>query len=191
MKLPSLALVLGLAVVCGSRPVPAADAYCSDVIDVMFAENGSDVALATIGGGQPRVNFVSGKTDRRRECPSERPSCRLKSYVVPGDAVLAGGSVGGFRCVTVRSAKGTVTSGFLPKAVLVEAPPTTPRLGDWTGEWVRDREASITIQSKGRRAQREGRCNLRRARPREGQAGGHKRWWVRCGGTAARKCAHN
>lgn len=94
------------------------------------------------------MNFVSGKTDRRRECPSERPSCRLKSYVVPGDAVLAGGSVGGFRCVTVRSAKGTVTSGFLPKAVLVEAPPTTPRLGDWTGEWVRDREASITIQAR-------------------------------------------
>lgn len=141
MKTRFLASLLGLAVVCGSKPARAADDYCRDIAGE------EDIALATVGGGH-RVNFVSGKTDRRRECPSDRPSCRLKSYVVPRDAVLVGGSIGGFRCVTVRSAKGTVTSGFLPKAVLVEAPPTTPRLGDWTGEWVRDREASITIEAR-------------------------------------------
>ena len=61
MKIVSLTLVLGLAVVCSSGLAWTADAYCPDV---MVADQGNDVGLATVGGVQPRVNFVSGKTDR-------------------------------------------------------------------------------------------------------------------------------
>jgi hypothetical protein len=77
---------------------------------------GDWVALAMIGKELPRVGFVSPSTEKLPECPSATPACRLTSYVVPGDRVLVGDPVDGFRCATFRSSNGRDTSGFLPSA---------------------------------------------------------------------------
>jgi hypothetical protein len=107
------------------------------------------VGLAMIGKELPHVGFVSPSTEKLPECPSATPACRLSSYLVPGDRVLVGSSIDGFRCVTFRSADGRETSGFLPSAALVDQSIASPALADWTGRWVRDDEASITIKVEG------------------------------------------
>jgi hypothetical protein len=107
------------------------------------------VGLATVGKGVVRAGFVSPSTEKLRECPSAAAQCRLASYLVPGDRVLTGDRVGGFRCVFYRPANGRETSGFLPEAALVDQPTSSPALADWADRWVRDDEASITIKVKG------------------------------------------
>jgi hypothetical protein len=110
---------------------------------------GNWVGLAMIGKELPRVGFVSPSTEKLPECPSATPACRLASYLVPGDRVLVGESVDGFRCVTFRSASGRETNGFLPSAALVDQSTVSPTLADWAGRWARDDEASITIKVEG------------------------------------------
>jgi hypothetical protein len=105
--------------------------------------------LAVIGKQVRRVGFVSPSTERLPECPSATPACRLTSYLVPGDRVLVGSSVDGYRCAIFRSADGHETSGFLASAALVDQPTASPALPDWPGRWVRDDEASITIKVEG------------------------------------------
>jgi hypothetical protein len=107
------------------------------------------VGLAMIGGELPRASFVSPSTEKLRECPSAAPACRLTSYLVPGDRVLVGSGIDGYRCVTFRSTDGRQTSGFLSSAALVDQSTASPALADWAGRWVRDDETSITIKVKG------------------------------------------
>jgi hypothetical protein len=116
---------------------------------VMVVGSKNELGLATVAKGSRRVGFVSPSTEKLPECPSARPACQLQSFLVPGDTVLAGDRIGGFRCVTYRSAKGRETSGFLPSAALVDQPAPSSALVDWTGRWVRDEEASITIAAEG------------------------------------------
>jgi hypothetical protein len=111
--------------------------------------DGDWVALAMIGKELPRVGFVSPSTEKLPECPSATPACRLTSYVVPGDRVLVGDPVDGFRCATFRSSNGRDTSGFLPSAALIDQSTASPVLADWGGRWVRDDEASIIIKVDG------------------------------------------
>jgi hypothetical protein len=115
----------------------------------MVVGSKNELGLATVAKGSRRVGFVSPSTEKLPECPSARPACQLQSFLVPGDTVLAGDRIGGFRCVTYRSAKGRETSGFLPSAALVDQPAPSSALVDWTGRWVRDEEASITIAAEG------------------------------------------
>jgi hypothetical protein len=107
---------------------------------------GDWVGLAMIGKELPRVGFLSASTEKQPGCPSATPACRLASYLVPGDRVLVGDSVRGFRCATFRSPEGRETSGFLPSTALVDQSTASPTLADWAGRWVRDDEASITIK---------------------------------------------
>jgi hypothetical protein len=102
-----------------------------------------------IGKKIPRVGFVSPSMEKRPERPSATPACRLRSYLFPGDRVLVGGSVNGYRRTAFRSADGHETSGFLPSAAPVGWPAVLPALADWAGRWVRDAEASITIKVEG------------------------------------------
>ena len=68
---------------------------------------------------------------------------------MPGDRVLVGSGIDGYRCVTFRSTDGRQTSGFLSSAALVDQSTASPALADWAGRWVRDDETSITIKVKG------------------------------------------
>jgi hypothetical protein len=117
------------------------------------------VGLAMIGKELPHVGFVSPSTEKLPECPSATPACRLSSYLVPGDRVLVGSSIDGFRCVTFRSADGRETSGFLPSAALVDQSIASPALADWTGRWVRDTEGRRTRSSAAFRSGATGSSN--------------------------------
>ena len=107
------------------------------------------VGLAMIGKELRRVGFVSPSTEKLRECPAATPTCRLTSYLVPGDRVLVGSTIDGYRSVAFCSADGRQTSGFLPSAALVDQSTTSPALVDWAGRWARDDKASITIKVEG------------------------------------------
>jgi hypothetical protein len=106
----------------------------------------SAVALARIGGGSPRVNFV--KRDAvRKGCPSSSLACREKAYLVPGDEVVVSGVKGEFVCVSYVDGKGRVTDGWLPGAavtVVQDSPAVQPR--DWVGQWQSGPEQTIVIK---------------------------------------------
>ena len=71
------------------------------------------------GVAQGKVHF-----QRRAEpCPPNPESCPSlqKAYLVPGDVVLAGSVVHGFRCAYYGTAKGDIAAGFLPANLLEPA----------------------------------------------------------------------
>jgi hypothetical protein len=136
-------LVAGFAAPIGQAL--AQDGFCGGA---MVFGDANDIALATITDAAPRTHLVAGKTPARSGCPSAEAACRLKAYLVPGDQVLIAAGSGNFRCATFRSVKGSETSGFLPARALTETSPATPALADWTGKWVREHEATLTISTK-------------------------------------------
>ncbi len=51
---------------------------------------------------KPRVNFIKSPYDddfKAAACPNDMDACRMKSYLVPGDLVLAGPVQDAFTCV--------------------------------------------------------------------------------------------
>jgi hypothetical protein len=123
----------------------AQNAYCSGA---MVSGDANEIALATVTDAAPRVQFIAGPTGARPGCPSAQAACRAKAYLVPGDEVLVGPRTADVRCATFRSVKGVETSGFLPARALSETSPPTPTLADWTGSWVREHEAALTISAE-------------------------------------------
>jgi hypothetical protein len=90
-----------------------------------------------------RVNFVKSPYDddfKAETCPAVTAACRKKSYLVAGDLVLVGRTLGDFTCVTYQSPlarKQDWTTGWLPSSALMPvAPMASPRTSDWVGEWV-------------------------------------------------------
>jgi hypothetical protein len=90
----------------------------------------------------PRVNFIKSPYDddlKAATCPADTAACRQKSYLVAGDLVLTGQSLGPFTCVTYQSPQArqpSVTTAWLPASALTPvAPMASPKLSDWTGAW--------------------------------------------------------
>src|SRR5471030_366431 len=55
---------------------------------------------------KPRVNFVKSPYDddfKAEGCPAATEACRKKSYLVTGDLVLTGKTLGAFTCVDYQS----------------------------------------------------------------------------------------
>jgi hypothetical protein len=91
---------------------------------------------------QPRVNFIKSPYDddfKADACPAATDACRKKSYLVTGDLVLLGRTLGDFTCVTYQSPqarKQVWTAGWLPRGALAPVKPmASPRMTDWTGTW--------------------------------------------------------
>ncbi len=71
-----------------------------------------------------------------KDCPTGE-NCRAKSYVIPGDEVLAGEQYGSYTCVWYQRAKGDETVGWIETSSLelgYEDPEETKNR--WTGKWV-------------------------------------------------------
>jgi hypothetical protein len=144
-------------------PSFAADELNCDGIDE--AADSSSFKVARVRAGSARVNFVNGprsfsgtpaENDKRKSCPSVSAVCRDKSYVVPGNFVLTREDARGFVCATYVSPRGNATSGWLPTSSLEPlAPPSEPKLADWTGAWKRT-EADISIKAKDGKLSAEG-----------------------------------
>ena len=91
---------------------------------------------------KPRVNFVKSPYDddfKAETCPADTQACRKKSYLVTGDLVLTGKTLGAFTCISYQSpqAKKQIwATGWLPSAALTPvAPLASPKIPDWLGTW--------------------------------------------------------
>lgn len=104
---------------------------------------GDEIRVAEVKRDTARVHFVDGPW-RNKACPSAAPACRSKSFVVPGDVVVTGASVGGLTCSVYLGARGAETVGYLPTAALAPWPAARQAPGDWRGDW-RGPERSLTI----------------------------------------------
>ncbi len=113
-----------------------AECVWSDII-------GTDPRVAEVRHDAPRVPLLWGEAIRKG-CPSAAPACRQKGYLVPGDVVLVGKSVGDYSCIGYIGARGPETISFLPTAALSPWPAGRPAPTDWAGSW-RAPERTLTI----------------------------------------------
>lgn len=90
-------------------------------------------STAKILGAKNSKTFFYGDD---KDCPAGE-NCRTKSYVIPGDEVIAARQYGGFTCVWYQPAKGNETVGWVETNSLelgYEDPEDTK--GKWIGNWV-------------------------------------------------------
>jgi hypothetical protein len=122
-------------------PARTASADCEDAPD--------NVALARVVTTDAKLNFIAGPDKRTPACPSTESACKLKAFLVPGDAVLVNATDGPFVCAMFKSQAGVETRGWLPRATLQIAPPEAAPAQKWAGKWRRDRGAGIVLKSDG------------------------------------------
>jgi len=91
---------------------------------------------------KPRVNFIKSPYDddfKAETCPADTEACRRKSYLVTGDLVLTGKTLGAFTCIAYqspRAKKQIWATGWLPSTALTPvAPMASPKISDWLGTW--------------------------------------------------------
>lgn len=110
-----------------------------------------DIALARIGKDAPRTYFVKNASDAKG-CPAATEACRDKSYLVPGDRVIASRTQGRFICVDFIGAKGADRTGWLPAAAITREVQPPVALADWTGTWSQV-ESKVTIKPGRKRGE--------------------------------------
>src|SRR5438128_5149361 len=104
-------------------------------------------ALARVVTQQARLYFIAGAS--KRSCPSAERACRLRAYLVPGDEVLIDAAEGPYVCAFFKSQRGPETRAWVPRAALQIVPPEAAPARQWAGQWDRDREGQLIIQSDG------------------------------------------
>ncbi|HEX4846955.1 MAG TPA: hypothetical protein VFV30_02330 [Novosphingobium sp.] len=141
-------LIAGAVLALGqAAPAFAGDGFCRNGI---FTEQNPAFGLARISG-QGKARFY----DDMNGCPSVGPSCQQKTYVVPGDRVVTGRSLGQFVCVYFPNGVGG-TAGWMPRSRLTALPvnprpPLTAWLGRWADNdnWVRFSRAGSGLKAEG------------------------------------------
>jgi hypothetical protein len=99
---------------------------------------------AGVRGQAKRLYFVHGGAEMP-SCPDASPACRSPSYVIAGDIVLTGRTLGPYTCALAVDVHGRRTEGWLPTADLQPFPPLA--IADWYGFWVAPPDnRRITIQ---------------------------------------------
>ncbi|WP_291688253.1 hypothetical protein [Bradyrhizobium sp.] len=88
---------------------------------------------------RPRVSFVKSPYDddfKAETCPASTEACRQKAYLVAGDLVLTGKTLGSFTCISYQEKKQMWATGWLPGTALTPvAPMPSPKISDWLGTW--------------------------------------------------------
>lgn len=118
-----LAILLGLL---ASPSIASAGCVFSDLLR-------DGAKTARVRAGAPRLHFVWDNV-LVAGCPDDRPACRERAFVVPGDVVLAGPVHRGYTCAAFASVK-AVTIGWLPTAALLPIAAVPRASTDWTGRW--------------------------------------------------------
>jgi hypothetical protein len=136
---PSVLLLLAASSAAGAMTED--DGTCRNGI---FPVQNEAVRLATIAGSG-RAYFL-GDMDG---CPNAEARCRQRTYVVPGDRVVAGRSRGGYVCVYYPS-RGGGSAGWMEVGRL-EAVATDPNppLSAWLGSWSEDGNPRVTFERRG------------------------------------------
>jgi hypothetical protein len=125
--------------------------------DHVAAESGDDdggLAHARLVRVKPGGKRYFYRTEEVAGCPALTARCRRKGYVLPGDVLVAGASIGAFTTVEFAKPKGMHSYGAIESAGIEPIPPqAAPPLSAWTGEWVRDIDAHISIKAVGASAE--------------------------------------
>ena len=86
-----------------------------------------------------RVNFIKSPYDddfKAETCPADTDACRKKSYLVTGNLVLTGTTLGAFTCISYQMKKQVWATSWLPSTALTPvAPMASPKISDWLGTW--------------------------------------------------------
>jgi hypothetical protein len=124
------------------------------------------------GSFRVRSGVARGKVRFQSEAKACSPDAKCpwleKSYLVPGDVVLAGPEVHGFRCSIFGTAKGKAVNGFLPMEALESAPAKNDLDAAFlSGTWSNDEyEAEITFTpGEGKKVKAEGAATWRGPTP--------------------------
>ncbi|MFM5906186.1 MAG: hypothetical protein ACKOPO_01125 [Novosphingobium sp.] len=110
----------------------------------LFAETEVSVSLAAVAG-KGRAHFWYDMDD----CPQAGERCRLRSYLVAGDRVLAGRSKGAWTCAFYPG-KGGGSAGWIESARLSRLPANPkPPIEAWLGDWESDGARYVSFRRKG------------------------------------------
>jgi hypothetical protein len=108
-----------------------------------FPANNPAPGLAKVVGAG-RLHF---QTDTGA-CPGEAAACRQRAYVVSGNLVLTGQTVGPYVCAFFPNKVGG-SAGYVEAARLAPLPvPAAPALTAWLGHWA-DGDDTIVLKAKG------------------------------------------
>lgn len=130
---PALLIAAALAII---PTAVSAGCVLSDLV-------GGDARAAAIRPETPRTRFVQDDA-LAPGCPSEKPACQQKAFLVPGDVVLTGQVQGAYTCSGFAAGKGALTIGWLPSAALAPLPEAEHAPSDWAGHWIAP-EQDLTI----------------------------------------------
>ena len=120
----------GLALTLAATAAAAAAAE-RDCPGAGGTSNDSILGAAQVRPSAKRLHFVGGGSEGA-PCPDAAASCRKASYVVPGDVVLTGRTLGPFACALFPGAGGRKVQGWLP---LEGLEPTQAGFAGWYGYW--------------------------------------------------------
>ena len=144
MSLRTLAAVLILA--CGVSLASAQEGKPNDCNGIGF-DMKRPLTVSTVTA-KPRSYFVKSAWENEA-CPADTDACQRKAYLVPGDLVLTGRTLGPYTCVAYQSPrdkKQIWTNGWMPAMALAPiAPMASPKPSDWIGTWTHT-GGEITIE---------------------------------------------
>ena len=130
-----------LALLLSTEPASAYDAYDPHNCNGVDWDDKRALVVAQVTA-TPRVNFIKSPYDddfKADGCPADSDACRRKSYLVTGDVVLLGKTLGNFVCVTYQSPqakKQNWTTGWLPSTAIAPMKPmASTKSADWIGSW--------------------------------------------------------
>ncbi|MGU3664911.1 hypothetical protein ACLBX9_12060 [Methylobacterium sp. A49B] len=129
--------LLGTVVVALAAPAAEAGCVWSDIVR-------DEARAATVQAGTARAYFVQDDV-LTKGCPNASPACRARAYLVPGNTVLTGQTVGAYTCAGYTSAKGVTTIGWLPSADVALLPEAAQSPSDLAGSWIGPEQA-VTIE---------------------------------------------
>jgi hypothetical protein len=109
----------------------------------------AEMRAAVVRNDAPRVNFLKNTTDRAG-CPAATEACRERAYLIPGNGIIVGAEIEGFRCAVYLAGNGQARAGWLPAAALMLIP--SANAPDWRGRWTAGPEQTITITQNDSRA---------------------------------------
>ena len=135
---PKTRLLAAVVVLAESAPAARADTGLSPGDCIWPNYNAERPLVVEEVRGVARVRFVKDAWEDA-SCPSPAASCLQPSFLVPGNAVLAGPTHGDFVCVFYQAANAhtrDATMDWLPASALSAiAPMPAEKASDWIGHW--------------------------------------------------------
>lgn len=137
MKRFAIGLVCAVVLATSQAAASGRDCSSSD-----FSAD-DDLQAAVVRSDARRLHFTKNAA-MLAVCPATGEPCREAAYLVPGNGVIVGAEVDGFRCAIYLASNGQSRAGWLASESLMLLPPAMRP--DWSGRWVARSEQTITVK---------------------------------------------